>query len=48
VTATDPSAVPAPAPLAPPLPDGLDTPCLVVDLDLAEGRWPVDARGRSQ
>ena len=27
---------PAPLPVAPPLPDDLDTPCLVVDLDVAE------------
>jgi len=34
MTATD--RAPATLPLAPPLPDGLDTPCLVVDLDAAE------------
>jgi len=38
VTATDPSAVPstAPVPEAPQLPDDLETPCLVIDLDVAE------------
>ena len=34
MTATDPAA--ATLPVAPPLPEGLETPCLVVDLDAAE------------
>src|SRR5262245_39763175 len=34
MTATDPTTMPIP--VAPALPAGLDTPCLVVDLDLAE------------
>jgi D-serine deaminase-like pyridoxal phosphate-dependent protein len=38
MTATEPASVPTP--LAPPLPSGLDTPCLVVDLDV------VDANAR--
>jgi D-serine deaminase-like pyridoxal phosphate-dependent protein len=36
VTTTEPTAAPTPLPRAPEIPDGLDTPCLVVDLDAAE------------
>jgi D-serine deaminase-like pyridoxal phosphate-dependent protein len=36
VTTTEPTAAPTPLPRAPKIPDGLDTPCLVVDLDAAE------------